>query len=402
MKRIALAWIACVACGGRLLDEGATDAGSGSDSNDGGSSMIDAATADEIAVASDASTSGTNVSGSGSGVDTEPQLAIAADGTIAVVWRTTTQDDASTIRCAFSPDGKSFTAPLDVASGTDPAIAADAAGGFVLAFTTGGNAIAVATSAKGAQAFGASQVIGAGAHASVLVTSKGTRLVAFDGGIARAQGSTWSAVPFAGERPSMCESSLSVVTTYLGDSFVGARASTDDGATWPVTSQASLASDAVVRLAPTCAASGIHTWITYATTTIPAGATLPVADRVWVAHSADGAAAFDTARVEILDHATALATIPRAAVTETGALRVVVYVAGSAANDPTGSVRAVASTLWSAAPSTVVASPELFDLSLTSPTRLGESVGVAARASTVYVAYPDNAGATTHIAFRAL
>ncbi len=395
MKRVVLAWIACAACGGRLLDEGAVaDAGASSDAG-----PLEAAASDVISADVDASISGTNISGEGSGVDTEPQLAVAADGTIAIVWQTTVQG-TSTIRCAFSSNGASFGSPLDVAPGSDPAIAADAGGGFVVAFTANG-VVSVAFAANGALAFGAAAAIGAGAHASVLVTTKGTRLVAFDGGVARAQGDVWSTAPLPGERLAMCESSLGIVTTYLGAAFVGTRASTDDGVTWPVSSQASLASDAIARLAPTCVATGIHTWVTYATTTVPPGATLPVADHVFVAHSADGAAAFDTARIEITEGTTTLATIPRAAIDDSGSVHVA-YIGGDGANDPAGSVRAAKSSLWSASPSTVVASPELFDLSLMSATRLGDSLGIASRASTVYIAYPDNTAGTTHVSFRAM
>ena len=440
MRLVFLA-VLLAACGGKLA--GDEDGGVPIDASTKDASKKDATpivdTGIDVAPPLDG---GVNVSGDGPGFDSEDEIAVAPDGTIAILWSAFNTQNFVAMRYAFSvDDGKTFGAPIDliVPSGLypgDPAITVDAQGNFWAAYLgikySGQNVaytrVFVAESPKGSLKFNppvevsqpnnTTELID---HPKIFVTKQGTLLVGWadipqpsgqtaTGVVARStDGSTWTRTTVVQQPEStfanffwFCESAAGVHTTFLEATssafFAGIRTSTDDGASFGtgLSTHVSLDADQVAGLDPMCVTNGNDVWVMYSTTQNPSvdETTLDGADHLWVAHSADGAQTFPT-RIDGLDlSASKLATIPLLVRDGAGMLDVA-YVAGNADQDSNGSIRFTRS----GGPSKVVDGPMLFDLSRTSQTWVGDYFGGVAHAGALYLAYPRNETGLDHIYF---
>lgn len=431
-------------CGGQIADDG--DAGDAAVKADVVTKK-DAPIADvapDVIAPLDA---GVNVSGNGPSYESEDQIAVASDGTIAILWQAFTQTAPYIdMQYAFSTDdGKTFSTPKSVNIETglypgDPALAVDANGNFIATYLgiaySGQNVsytrVYAAMAPKGTFAFGAPSEVSAPGnttdlndHPKVFVTSKGTFLVGWadlpsstgttsTGIIARStDGTTWTRSTVVGPSEAtfgtffwFCEGASAVYTTFLEATtqkfFAGTRSSQDDGATFTTTStQVSLDTDQIAGLDPSCAASGNDVWVMYATTKAPSAdvSTIDGANHLYVAHSANGAATFENARADALDVAAdELATIPLMVRDPMGKLDVA-YVAGNAADDANGFIRFTRTTGTTSSASTLVDGPMLFDLSRTTQTWVGDYFGGVLHDGAFYLAYPRNETGLDHIYF---
>jgi hypothetical protein len=436
-----LALLTTAACGGQFADD---DGGGGADASLDVISKKDAKpivdTGIDVSPPLDA---GLNVSGNGPGYDSEDEIAVASDGTIAILWSSfVPAPPYVTMRYAFSTDdGKSFTPPVDVITPNglypgDPAITVDAQGNFwasYLGIAYAGQTVAysrvyVAEAPKGTLKFGppveisppnnTTELID---HPKIFVTKAGTLLVGWadiplpqgntaSGVVARStNGTTWTRTTIVQQPEStfanffwFCESAAGVHTTFLQATniafFAALRTSTDDGVSFGsgTSTQVSLDADQVAGLDPMCVTSGSNVDVMYMTTQNPSvdETTLDGADNIWVAHSADGAKTFPT-RIEALDtKASKLATIPLMARDQSGMLDVA-YIAGNLDQDTNGSIRFTRS----GAPSKAIDGPMLFDLSRTTQTWVGDYFGGVVHGSTFYLAYPRNESGLDHIYF---
>jgi len=442
MRVLAALAVALLACGGTVADDDAsTDASTDVVTKKDAKPVVD--TGIDVSPPLDA---GVNVSGQGPGYESEDEIAVAPDGTIAILWSGFTQGAPYiTMQYAFSTDdGKSFTAPKDVLIDPalypgDPAITVDAQGNFWASYLgisyAGQNLqytrVFVAEAPKGTLAFGAPVEISPPNnttalidHPKIFVTKAGTILVGWasfptptaqtaTGVVARStNGTTWTRTTIIDEPEAsfgtffwFCEGASAVYTTFLEatNAFVaGARASLDDGISFGTTStQVSLDTDAIAALDPMCVASGSDMWVMYGTTQNPSvdETTIDGADHVWIAHSGDGAKTFDAPRVDALDlKASKLGTLPLMVRDATGALDVA-YIAGNAADDQSGSIRFTRTLGATASASQVVDGPMIFDLGRTTQTWLGDYFGGVVHSGAFYLAYPRNETGLDHIYF---
>jgi hypothetical protein len=445
MRLVFFAALVLVACGGKFADD--DDAGPGDASikdvvvKKDGPPIIDTSI-DLTPPPPPPPPGGLNVSGNGPGNDSEDEIAVAPDGTIAILWSSFIPTSPFvTMRYAFSTnDGKSFSAPVDVITPSgllpgDPAITVDAQGNFWAAYLgiafNGQNVdysrVFVAEAPKGTMKFGMpvevsppSQTTSLIDHPKIHVTSAGTLLVGWadipNGGqtatgvVARStNGTTWTRTTIVQEPESpfanffwFCDSAAGVHTVFLEATninfFAALRTSTDDGLSFGSGNsiQVSLDADQVAGLDPMCAANGNEVWVMYMTTQSPSidETTLDGADHIWVAHSTNGGQTFPS-RTESLDtKASKLATIPLLVRDNAGVLDVA-YVAGNADQDTNGSIRFTRG----GGPSTFVDGPMLFDLSRTSQTWVGDYFGGVPHAGSLYLAYPRNETGLDHIYF---
>jgi hypothetical protein len=431
------------ACGGKLADG---DGGSPPDAAIQDAVVKKDAKVQDSGPDSGPSTGGIDVSDTGMGFESEDQIAVAPDGTIAILWQAL---GAGTITMQYSfstDDGKSFTPPQNVHTpGTlapgDPSITVDASGNFYASYLgiqyqgmgPTFSRVYVASAPKGTMAFGAPVEISAPGnttdlndHPKIHVTQGGALVVGWadipslsspnaTGVVARSpDGTTWTRTTLVGQPEAsfgtffwFCEGKGMLYTTFLEytstKAQVGLRSSANDGVTWTTSSsQVSLDTDQLAGLDPACVAMGPDVWVMYATTMMPSMdvSTLDGADHVWLAHSGDLGATFDTARVDAIDHAAdALATIPLLALDGSGKLDVA-YVAGATAGDSKGTVRFTRTAGGAVSPSVLVDGPMLFDLSRVSQTWLGDYFGGVVHGSAFYLAYPNNSSGQDHIYFQ--
>jgi hypothetical protein len=436
-----------LACGGTV-----TDVGDGGDAGDAAVKDVvtekDAQPLSDAGDAGDAGDGGSglglNVSGEGPGYESEDQIAVAPDGTIAILWQAFTQTPPYfAMRYAFSTDdGKTFSAPKNIVVGGglypgDPALTVDASGNFwasYLAIAYSGQTVAysdvyVAEAPHGSLYFGAGTLVSTANnstdlndHPKIFATKTGTLLVGWadypsatagTGVVARStDGQAWTRTTLVDNNEAsfatffwFCEGASHVYTTFLeGTSqlLIGTRASADDGATFTSTTVvASPPSDEVAALDPACAADGDDLWVMYPTTHNPSvdETTIDPADHLWLAHSPDDGATFDTTHLDTLDlAATTLATLPILVRDPAGKLDVA-YVAGNTAGDTNGSIRFTRTDGVTVGPSTFVDGPMTFDLSRVDQGWLGDYFGSVARAGALYLAYPRNETGLDHIYF---
>lgn len=158
--------------------------------------------------------------------------------------------------------------------------------------------------------------------------------------------------------------------------------------------------ESIGLVTPGCAAKGDEVWVLYATS---AGVGGPqdndYLDKLRLAHSSDGGATIDW-RVDAHDSAAGnLFLYPEIAGEPSGAINVAYY-AGSSVGDSSGSFRyARAVNGKDFAPSTVVATPVVFDAARGSQRWLGDYVGLNWQDGSLYAAFGDNSSGTSHIAF---
>ncbi len=443
---LAIACASLLACGGKLADDTTSDA-STTDViiKKDAKPPIDTGLPD-VKPPPPPLDAGLNVSGQGPGYESEDQIAVAPDGTIAILWSAFTQTAPYVaMQYSFSTDdGKTFSAPKDVITPNgllpgDPAITVDAQGNFWASYlgikyagqSVDYSRVYVAEAPKGTFAFNMPVEISPPNnttslidHPKIFVTKAGSLLVGwadfpntntnFSGVIARStDGANWTRTTVITQPEALygtffwfCQGASAVYTTFLeatsAKSFISARASTDDGVTFGAGStQVSPDTDQVAALDPFCAASGSDVWVMFGTTQSPSvdATTLDGADHLWIMHSGDGASTFDTARVDALDSkASQLATIPLMVRDSKGVLDVA-YVAGDFSGDPSGSIRMTRTTGLTAAPSKAIDGPMIFDLSRTDQSWVGDYFGAIDHAGTLYVAYPRNETGLDHIYF---
>ncbi len=442
-----LAMVVLVGCGGTVTDQ--SDSGL-----DGG--PIDAAKKEagpKLDAGKDVSPppppldGGLNVSGDGPGYESEDQIAVASDGTIAILYSAFTQGPpyVAMLSTFSTDDGKTFSTPQPVVLGGglyagDPAITVDSQGNFWASYlgiaytgqTLAYSRVFVAEAPKGTMKFGAPVEISTPNnttaledHPKIFATKTGALLVGWadfpsasqpanaNGVVARStDGTTWSRTTLIGEPEAVygtffwfCEGASNVYTTFLeatNQLFIGVRTSADDGATWTTSSVvASAPSDQIAALDPACAAAGSDLWVMYATTQNPSvdESTLDGADHVWITHSPDGGGTFDGTHVDALDHGKSqLGTIPLLVRDATGKLDVA-YPAGDSAGDTSGSIRFTRTDGVTVASSTQVDGPMQFDLSRIDHAWLGDYFGGVEHAGAFYLAYPRNETGLDHIYF---
>jgi hypothetical protein len=394
-----------------------------------------------------------------SALETEVQLAVAPDGTIAIAWIAVSAGQAdSWIGYRFSTDaGATFSAigrmqiPTGL-SGSDPALAVDGVGNFYLSAlgvhfvgtSPTANAdytrVFVAKAASGTTTFGAAVDVVSPPqpllydHPKILVTAKGTVVMGFletqataDGGMptmgvgrvaTSKDGQTWQVGTIVGP-PTVefanlfwfCEGAGILYTTYLESTaaagYIALRTSIDDGATWSARSAViSLPTEITAGLDPGCVAQGNDVWIAYATTASPATDptnNLDAARAIRMAHSPDRGASLDTARVDALDTVAGTLGLFPTLVRELGGALDVAYVTGNSEGDTNGSVRYVRDAAGAAfGRSVAVDGPLTYTTIRSKSDWLGDYMGAVVSGGRLLVAYPINAGGITHVYFRSL
>jgi hypothetical protein len=428
---------------------------------DGGNPGGGDATRDTGDAAGGADTAGSPASGpvavslgSQPGAETETQLAIAPDGTIAIAWIGIDATGASWIGYRFSTDGGTTFSPMARMAmptgleGSDPALTVDAAGNFYLSALgvhfAGTSAdytlVYVAKAMSGTTTFGVPvQVVNPPQpllydHPKILVTAQGTVVLGFaettalaDGGVADTSigriatskdGQSWQlgtivappAIQFA-NLFWFCEGPGVLYATYLEATataeYIALRSSSNDGATWSLSSTiVSTSSEIVAGLDPGCVAQGSDVWVVYTTTSAPT--TDPVhfldsAKAIRVAHSGDRGSTVDPTPMDALDTAASSLGLMPVLVRETGGGLDVAYLAGNSEGDTRGSMRYVRDATDAGFGSSVaVDGPLTFTMNRTMGNWLGDYLGAVASGNKLLIAYPNNASGNTHIYFRAM
>lgn len=394
-----------------------------------------------------------------SGLETEVQLAVAPDGTIAIAWIAVSAGQAdSWIGYRFSTDGgATFSAigrmqiPTGL-SGSDPALAVDGVGNFYLSAlgvhfvgtSPTANAdytrVFVAKAASGTTTFGAAVDVVSPPqpllydHPKILVTAKGTVVMGFletqataDGGMptmgvgrvaTSKDGQTWQVgtivAPPAAQFANLfwfCEGTDILYATYLEatqvSEYIALRSSANEGATWtPTSTLVSTASETVAGLDPGCVAHGSDVWVAYATTAMPATDTvkwLDSAKAIRIAHSGDRGTLMDATPIDALDTAAGALGLFPVLVRESGGGLDVAYLAGNSEGDTKGSMRYVRDAADAGFGSSIVVDgPLTFTMSRTMPNWLGDYLGAVVSGGKLLIAYPMNAAGATHIYLRSM
>ncbi|MGH7436550.1 MAG: sialidase family protein [Polyangiaceae bacterium] len=379
--------------------------------------------------------------------ESETQLAVAPDGTIAVAWiGIGTRAPGSWISYRFSSDGGATFSPIrDVTlpgglAGSDPALAVDASGNFYLAMvgehlaraTVDYTQIFVAAAPAGTTTFGTPVEVTSSTqtltndHPKIHVTAAGTIVVAYGEfpsptsttSVGRAatslDGGSWQIRTIAGAPYAvganffwLCEGTGILYTTYLEEtateSHVALRSSSDDGATWSAASTVvSLATEIPASLDPGCVASGDDVWVMYATSTAPTmdQTLLGSAQTMPVVHVGSRGTVPDQAAYDALDKAAGALGLLPVLVGDTSGNLVVAYLSGNGEGDTGGSLRYTqSSTDAGFAPSVRVDGPLVFTLNRTTSNWLGDYLGAVVSGRRLLLAYPMNASGTTDIYF---
>ncbi len=444
MKAAWLLVCAVWACGGQIdaVHDGGGDAG-----QKDAPAKQDVVAVPDVVDSGPIGIGGVNLSGDGPAYQTEVQIAVAADGTIGIMWTEISPTPPYvSMGYRFSiDDGKTFspvqhiTLPAGLYPG-DPALNVDANGNFYAgllgihysAQTVDYSRVFAAKSPQGALKFGTPVEVSAPGnttalfdHPKIFVTSKGTILVGYADfpslqgvsgtGVVSSSvdGTTWTQTEVIGQPEAQfanlfwfCEGASSVYLTFLEasttDYFVGVRTTANDGASWSSASvPVSLSGEMLAGLDPECVASGNDVWVMYTTTKKQAmdETTLDLANAIYVAHSGDGGGTFDATRGQALDTAASqLAVLPNLTRESSGRLDVS-YIAGDADGDTSGSLRYDTMIGMKATPTVLVDGPILFTSSRTSQTWLGDYFGSAVHAGALYLAYPRNDSGLSHIYF---
>jgi hypothetical protein len=384
-----------------------------------------------------------------SALESEVQLAVAADGTVAIAWiaESTT---ASWIAYRFSQNGGATFSPIAAVSlpgtlqGSDPALTVDSAGNFYLAMLgiefTGVAAtysrVYVAKAAKGSLKFGAPVEFTGGSttsffdHPKILATASGKVVVAYaDTGTATSttsigrtatssDGQTWQLGTIVDQSSAvfsnlfwLCEGAGILYTTYLEStqtlSYIALRSSTDDGATWSTTSTIVSGTDLPAGLDPGCVASGDEAWVAYATNQTPTTDPtnwLDSAQAIRVGHLSNRGGSLDTTRIDALDTAASKLGLLPVLVREPGGALDVAYLAGDMEGDAQGSMRYARAPGSGSAfgPSVAVDSPLQFTMNRAMSTWLGDYLGAVYSGGRLLMAYPVNSSGISHIFFRSM
>jgi hypothetical protein len=428
-----------VGCGGSASDGDAPDAGV-PDSGDPDSTipppdsgLPDASDADTDADAEAGYTGPKMISKkTGSLYEAETQIAVAPDGTIAVVWNAVDLSSGPRIGYSFSlDDGATFTPPAflnppDIMqAGTDPAVVADANGNFYASLmgvhydpsgTLSDMHVFVAKAPAGSTQFAMPVEVtdpaisfDANDHPKILVTDQGTVVVAFMqnfGGIAArsSDGVSWQRsliTDSAANLFSLCEGGGNLYVTFYGYNGIELRTSQDQGATWSNTSTfVSLPSEQPSFNDPMCFAQGSDVWVSYGVSdgSFVGNQTLDPSTELYVAHSSDFGASFPT-RASALDTASGSLALHAVLVGEPGGTLDLTYISGAAELDPAASVRLTRAPSGSFGPSLTVDDPLVFQISRVAANWLGDYMGTVQHDGTLYVSYAKNPSGPSHVWF---
>jgi hypothetical protein len=383
----------------------------------------------------------TDISKGKTAIEAETHLAVSKDGTLCAAWIAIGNNGSSDIGYVFSHDGgATWTTPAAVgdASGresSDPVVATDAQGNFYatwIAFQRDmqGNAsdfvLYVAKAPVGQDKFSTPVAVDtfvSGDKPWITVTAADTILVTYmtdsgaaggasvlnaqrsvNGGAAWTKSTIFTGTPGGQANfviPCAPKTGTRVWATHLtveGGSSFGQRLhwSDDDGATWPAANTKLFATNSSVQPA-SCAAKGSDVWVAYGQwTKQPATQDAPV-DEYHVMHTTNGTTLDDA----VASDAATLQQVLGAIVVEdaTGELALTYYAGDS--DGSKGNVRSVrskdAGKTWGK--STVVSAPLTFTADRASPQWLGDYLGTVLRGGALYMAYGENSGQLTHVAF---
>lgn len=381
--------------------------------------------------------------------ETDPQVSAAKTDHVAVVWMGGHSDGHSNVGYVFSQDkGVTWEEPGAIDGGDDdlfaPDVASDAAGNFYLVYlassrSTALTKIMIAKGGVTATSFDepteVTDPMEAAIHgpARITVTKAGTLLVTYtqmvgefaslaiatskDGKewtrtVLPANGHVTSPYPCA-ETPGGAVGRTYITGVYDGRAFV--QWSDDDGATWPNGAGREVSGgEGQVAQRPSCIVDGNELWVAYGLTSdAPKPGKYQKLTAVRVAHSVnDGQDIAERYDVHDGEAAKYFGTF-QLEHELTGSLDVVYY-SGAGNGDAVGTFRRAR---WKAEeptdagppdtdggpvgkPSTVIREPITFGASRDSDKWLGDSVGMFWWLDgTLYVAYVDNGGGESHIAF---
>ena len=356
----------------------------------------------------------------------EPHLARAESGAVAVVWIDYATNAASGIGYAISPDGATWPAPQELVSPTgnrsaDPSIAADACGGFHVAWLgylqPGSSAptatqVYVASAPAGASSFGPATLVSGpttdGADKPwITITPRGALLVCWgsNGGVTCARsedGASWSratVVPEGGdiELPVSCASpdDPRVYVAYV--TLAGPRLSwsDDDGATWPANASRAISAPSEANVGvlepPSCVVSAGELVVAYGVSTDPMPvSTSPRLSAIRLARSTDHGASFSS--YGAVTSAGRFFLHPMLARGGDGALHLVTY-EGVAEGDPgaLSYAKAAAGTV-AFGPLTPLA-PLTFVTNRSGPAWPGDYAGLVTHGGAIWAAYAGSPGA---------
>ena len=380
----------------------------------------------------------------------ETQVAVSKDGTIGVAWIASyTSTAPARVAYRFSKDqGASWSRIRYVSDEVgaftgDPSIAVAENGDFYigwLAVDLVGGAIGdsyvwvgriPAGSDEIATAAEASDPVSANTfrdHSKMTVTAGGTVVIAYleapsfenpfgPGVSARSadQGKTWQRSLVHDVAPDefvnlfyLCKpndgGSRIYATYFYGSSKtvdVLVRYSDDDAATWSVPVGLNKGPIFAGGVDPTCVAKGDDVWVGYGVSNLPLiERTASQAQQgIRIAHSPDQGQTFEPS-VDATDKTTGkLFLHPTIAIEDDGALDLVFY-AGQAEADRTGGFHRRRWARGVFGPSEAVASPLTFELERSTPSWLGDYVGLVSRQGVLHVAYTDNSTGIAHVGYQ--
>jgi hypothetical protein len=393
---------------------------------------------------------------SASDFETDPQIAAAEGGFLAIVWMGGRGTDATHIGYTLSADsGASWSEPAQIVSPdgdslSRPDVTNDRFGNFYLTYLSHrrgseGGKVYVAKAATGATSFGAPVVVsepdthGIYDTPRISRTRTGMFLVAYTqiiNGISSLVSATskdaeeWTRVFVAPDddrhrvMPYPCAARVAGSTpgrtwiAHLREARLLVRWSDDDGVTWP--GENAVDDDVQGRVAhpPTCVAQGDEIWITYGISND--GQAKPSRPRrlvaIRTAYSSDGGENFELHAPVHDPEAAAYFGIPQTAIEDSDAVNLIYYT-GQGFNDGVGTFRRARWTLAALAAqadagvpdggelglsSALVQSPITFAASRESRKWVGDHVGLVFQEGKIYGSFVDNSDGYSHIRFSPL
>jgi len=377
---------------------------------------------------------------SGSQYETEPTIAVAPDGRVAVAWLDVTGSSAP-LGVAFSPDrGDTWSTPTLLSVGaqrfaSNEILAADAQGNFhlvSLAVNDDQSAVAVliATAPAGSSTFGAfvevsdpavpalrdasAFTIAHDGSFNVVWTEYGSSLTSSSIVAARSTdgGAHWTRTAITSgviaSWPNVCASRtgghVAAVFIDAQNAATGMRWSDDDGATWPDGNTNMVPLSLNEGEFPSCFAIDQDLWVMQGVSSMrPSRTYEPTLDDIQLTHSGDGGFTLDPT-VSAQDPLAGGKYMRAMAVIEADRSISLTYYAGARDDDPAGTVRRSLSTDGGKtfAPSQILYQPITLTTSRAGTDWLGDLLGVADDAHGTFVAFVDNGDGKSHIRFTRL
>ena len=371
-----------------------------------------------------------------SAFQTEPTVAVAPNGTVAIAW--IDFQSTPTVGFTFSPDrGESWSEPqlLSIPNGafsSNEGLVADANSNFYLVtmgvsrdqkstkIFVGKAAAGTTTFAPLVEASDASSALLRDASAlsiaqdqSLLVTYVEYLDSAYDSLIVSSRsidgGATWTRSTlkatgvFSWTNGCASRTSAKVAAVFVDNdrTVTSVRWSDDNGATWPEANTNDIAPHSNLGEFPSCVADGNELWVMQGVSREQATRTVePTLDAINLSHSSDGGHTFDAA-VQVQDAAAGTKYMRALATVQGDGSLSLVYYAGSMDNDKAATVRRAISRDRGR---TFAASEELFSPVTLTTSRagkdwLGDLLGAASDAQSTFVSFVDNSSGASHIRF---